>query len=199
MALREMTKDTLRGDMHMLEQGINLSNRAKKENCLAKVGASIALGIQSVDGKAQKRNKALKHFLRRKRGVIYHSSPSTVFARSKLNQTQVDNKTKPPCILWTVELKFYATEQSNSAQQCEFWRQGSPIAEAVLNGINENTSLATLLSSKFLVDKAADAGETFALWITDAANKEDGGRYSWDDQALQVAIKRQTREEVSNH
>lgn len=45
MALREMTKETLRGDMQMIEQGINLSNRAKKENCLAKVGASIALGI----------------------------------------------------------------------------------------------------------------------------------------------------------
>jgi len=40
-----MTNDTLKGDMKMIEQGINLSNSAKKENCLAKVGASMKLGI----------------------------------------------------------------------------------------------------------------------------------------------------------
>ena len=49
MALQNMTVDTLRGDMSMLELGINLSNRAKKENCLAKVGASMQLGIKPID------------------------------------------------------------------------------------------------------------------------------------------------------
>ena len=41
-----MTLSTIQGDMRMLEQGINLSNSAKKENCLARVGASMKLGVK---------------------------------------------------------------------------------------------------------------------------------------------------------
>ena len=46
LKVQEMTLDTIKGDMKMIEEGINLSNSAKKENCLAKVGASLALGIR---------------------------------------------------------------------------------------------------------------------------------------------------------
>ena len=47
----DMTIGTLREDMKMIEEGINLSNVAKKENCLAKVGASIRLGLKPLDAR----------------------------------------------------------------------------------------------------------------------------------------------------
>jgi hypothetical protein len=67
--------------MNMLEHGINLSNRAKKENCLSKVGASLSLGIKPIDPKVQKKAKTLKNFLRKKRGVNFFTSPSPLFQR----------------------------------------------------------------------------------------------------------------------
>ena len=63
----DMTLGTIKGDMKMLEQGINLSNKAKKENCLAKVGASMALGVKPVEPRLAKKLKNLKQFLRKKR------------------------------------------------------------------------------------------------------------------------------------
>ena len=88
--------------MKLLEQGINLSNHAKKENCLARVGASIALGVKPPEPATQRKIKNLKHFLRRKRNVNYFCSPSPLFARSKLNQTHINMQSKPPVVFWTV-------------------------------------------------------------------------------------------------
>ena len=38
--ISEMSVNMLRSEMRLIEEGINLSNKAKKENILAKVGAS---------------------------------------------------------------------------------------------------------------------------------------------------------------
>ena len=38
--ISEMSVNMLRSEMQLIEEGINLSNKAKKENILAKVGAS---------------------------------------------------------------------------------------------------------------------------------------------------------------
>ena len=89
LTLNQMSTQTLRSDMKILESGINLSNKAKKENCLAKVGASIALGLKPSDPKQVKKVKNLKHFLRRKRGVNYYTSPSPLFSKNKVNQTYI--------------------------------------------------------------------------------------------------------------
>ena len=51
LSLTNMTTDTIRDDMKMLDHGINLSNKAKKENCLAKVGASLVMNVKPVDPK----------------------------------------------------------------------------------------------------------------------------------------------------
>lgn len=85
-----MSLETLKGDMKMIERGINLSNNAKKENCLARVGASLSLGIKPVDAKAAKKMKNLKHFLRKKRAIDYFTSPSPLFSRNKQNKTRID-------------------------------------------------------------------------------------------------------------
>ena len=44
-----MTTETVKSDMKMLDEGINLSNKAKKENCLAKVGASMLFDVKPVN------------------------------------------------------------------------------------------------------------------------------------------------------
>ena len=85
LRLGEMSLGTIKGDMKMIEQGINMSNRAKKENILAKVGASHTLGVKPVDPKQLKKQKTLKQFLRKKRGINYFCSPSPLFARNRIN------------------------------------------------------------------------------------------------------------------
>ena len=110
LTLQNMSLESLRDDMKMLETGINLSNRAKKENCLAKVGASMILGIKPTTVKQTRKVKNLKHFLRKKRSVNYFTSPSPLFSRNKLNNTHVNTQMKPPCVFWTLELKFFAVD-----------------------------------------------------------------------------------------
>ena len=109
LKLGEMSTGSMRQDMKMLESGINLSNKAKKENVLSKVGASITLGLKPADPKLVKKQKNLKHFLRKKRGVDYFTSPSPLFSRNKLNQTHLSTQVKPPVVLWTLEIKFLAS------------------------------------------------------------------------------------------
>lgn len=79
---------------------------------MAKVGASMQLGIKPVDQKTQKKVKMLKHFLRRKRGVFFFCSPSPFFGKNKVNRTHLDSRTKPPSVQWTIELKFVSDEGS---------------------------------------------------------------------------------------
>lgn len=83
LSLQQMSIQTIRSDMKVLEDGIHLSNKAKKENCLAKVGASMTLGIKPIDPKQARKLKTLKQFLRRKRNINYFASPSPLFSRSR--------------------------------------------------------------------------------------------------------------------
>lgn len=110
-----MNTQTLRNDMKIIESGINLSNMAKKENCLAKVGASITLGLKPIDPRQGKKIKNLKQFLRRKRGINYYTSPSPLFNRNKVNQTHIKTQMKPPVVFWTVQLKFIGASSQNES------------------------------------------------------------------------------------
>ena len=69
----------LRKEMKFLEDGINLSNKAKKENTLAKAGMTTCLVKKAIDPKAIKKLKNLKQFLKKKRSVHYYLSPSSAF------------------------------------------------------------------------------------------------------------------------
>ena len=179
--------------MKMLEQGINLSNKAKKENCLAKVGASMALGIKPVEPRLAKKLKNLKQFLRKKRQIDYYTSPSPLFSRNKLNRTRIDTQAKPPCVQWTVELKFFKHEVQSEEMSEISWAHQLPVAEVLLHDVSEETKLKTLLSTAFLIKRMSNLKdksrqEVFNLWLTDPANKEDGNIYAWKQ--LKLAHKR---------
>ena len=60
LPVAEMNLSMLRNEMKFLEDGINLSNKAKKENTLAKAGITNVLVRKQIDPKAQKKQKNLK-------------------------------------------------------------------------------------------------------------------------------------------
>jgi hypothetical protein len=61
-----MNIDILRKDMNMLDRGINISNRAKRDNIEAKVQAQGSSRTVN-EMKQLKKQKNLRHFLRKKR------------------------------------------------------------------------------------------------------------------------------------
>ena len=79
LKVSEMSLTGLRKEMKFLEDGINLSNKAKKDNTLAKAGINNGLAGKQVDPKAMKKQKNLKQFLKKKRAIHYYLSPTTVF------------------------------------------------------------------------------------------------------------------------
>jgi hypothetical protein len=76
-----MTTETLRNDMRMLELGINMSNRAKRENLIPKRGND--------DPQKAKRFKNLKAFLRKQRGILHYKQGPSYASRVKLNKTRL--------------------------------------------------------------------------------------------------------------
>ena len=92
----------LRKEMKFLEDGINLSNKAKKENTLAKAGFTNGLVSKQIDPKVQKKQKNLKQFLKKKRAIHYYLSPSSAFKRQSLNKTHIDSISSNPTVLWTL-------------------------------------------------------------------------------------------------
>ena len=81
LRVNEMNVTGLRKEMKFLEDGINLSNKAKKDNTLARAGIANGLVTKQVDPKALKKQKNLKSFLKKKRAIHYYMSPSSAFKR----------------------------------------------------------------------------------------------------------------------
>ena len=161
--------------MRFLEDGINLSNKAKKENTLARAGIANGLVAKQVDPKALKKQKNLKAFLKKKRAIHYYLSPSSAFKRQSLNKTRIDSISKDPTVFWTVQLRFMEVTGDS-----KWFFRASPVADITLHEVPEKITLSSLANTAFLNKQSEKSDqESFRMWITDEVNKEAGGKYDW--------------------
>ena len=66
------------------------------------------------------------------------------------------------------------------------------MADVVIHEVPEKMTLGSLLGTTFLNKQSEKSGEeSFRMWITDEANKEEGNKYQWNS-AL-VALKKVTK------
>ena len=135
--------------MKFLEDGINLSNKAKKENTLARAGIANGLVAKTVDPKALKKQKNLKAFLKKKRAIHYYTSPSSAFKRKSQNKTRVDSISKDPTVFWTVQLRFIEVTDDS-----KWFIRSSPVADIILHDVPEKMTLSSLANSAFLIKQS---------------------------------------------
>ena len=131
--------------MKFLEDGINLSNKAKKENTLARAGIAEGLVAKTVDPKALKKQKNLKAFLKKKRAIHYYLSPSSAFKRQSLNKTRIDSISKDPTVFWTLQLKFIEITDDS-----KWFLRSGPVTDIILHDVPEKMTLSSLANTAFL-------------------------------------------------
>ena len=188
LLVSDMTLPGLRQEMKFLEDGINLSNKAKKENTLARAGIAEGLVAKIVDPKALKKQKNLKAFLKKKRAIHYYLSPSSAFKRQSLNKTRIDSISKDATVFWTLQLKFIEITDDS-----KWFLRSSPVTDIILHEVPEKMTLSNLANTAFLNKQSEKSDqENFRMWITDEANKEAGGKYDWS--SVQVALKKVTKQ-----
>lgn len=100
--------------------------------------------------------------------------------------------------MWTLELKFFKfSPQVVDAAGEHKWIRQQPVAEVVLLDVSEETKLASLLTTSFLIKKLckeisdSNQQQAFNLWLTEPANKESGGLYDWSQ--MNIALKKMSR------
>eukprot|EP00355_Strombidium_rassoulzadegani_P000005 CAMPEP_0168608224 /NCGR_PEP_ID=MMETSP0449_2-20121227/509_1 /TAXON_ID=1082188 /ORGANISM="Strombidium rassoulzadegani, Strain ras09" /LENGTH=210 /DNA_ID=CAMNT_0008648187 /DNA_START=118 /DNA_END=754 /DNA_ORIENTATION=+ len=163
----------LKKDMGFLQEGIMISNTAKKQSLALTNPQHLASSVntlQAASQNQQNKTKKLKYFLRKHRAISLRQTPNPLlFQQSRLNKTRLGNLSAHPPkknqslgkggqddsqVFWTVELVFLSTEGGESLE-----------TRVLLNDIGEAQKLDTFLNQKFLKEREG-LGEQFLSFIT---------------------------------